>query len=631
MASLGKISIKDSLLTVIGILFSLMVYGAIPFLLLPTTGQANWAMGFAESLSNGSIFSLHALNIGHPEPAPMAFGIPETWVASILLRLGLSSADAYSLTFALFLILAYIAVLKIANIYNIKNKILANLAAVAWLTSPAIIYHSGYSILSLGIALLPFYFLAPLALIERGENLSRSSIGLLSLLYLASGIISIFTDGYSFMMFFAGSSILIFSDLLFPGGLFRGKSRRKYLNCLIHLASFIAAYYLYSNYIGSSGFEPQGLDSFRGWGADLTFFLVPTEGLHWLSDAIGFHVRRSEANFWGDGSTYRTTFILAWLVATFFLAIAARKRITRYIPLLVIAFFGLYMSLGPVLKINYTKTSLISQSIFNQSEIADIREFRAMPEKYVVNIPATGSGFLSKKLPGFNVMRSAYRWSALFVFGVLIFVLMSVSSYHRKKEKYFAALFTLIIALQLPNLSKSLPRHITLRGQFSKTDSHLVAPLTQATNKAERVIFLPWDNDFILNIIVPKAGLIAYNIGGDKNVQMARKQWPSSFKNLGGIRRRAQILEDIYNNKSVVNDYKLGIKEALIDGDVDAVVIPYFDTLQAAHSWRCKSPQDSSCVERERGLLQPLLIAIDETETLQREESTFFSVIRLRS
>ncbi len=69
----------------------------------------------------------------------------------------------------------------------------------------------------------------------------------------------------------------------------------------------------------------------------------------------------------------------------------------------------------------------------------------------------------------------------------------------------------------------------------------------------------------------------------------------------------------------------------MIDGDVDAVVIPYFDTLLAASKWQCKSPQDSSCVERERGLLQPLLIAIDETETLQREESTFFSVVRLRS
>lgn len=52
-----------------------VVYGAVPFVALPTLGQALWVSSFAQSFANSGWPSIFAHNFGLPAPAPIAFGL----------------------------------------------------------------------------------------------------------------------------------------------------------------------------------------------------------------------------------------------------------------------------------------------------------------------------------------------------------------------------------------------------------------------------------------------------------------------------------------------------------------------------------------------------------------------------
>ena len=59
----------------------IFVYGTVPFLMLPTVGQAIWAAGFSESMANNSwIFDFYARDFGIPNPAAIAFGLSKLFV-----------------------------------------------------------------------------------------------------------------------------------------------------------------------------------------------------------------------------------------------------------------------------------------------------------------------------------------------------------------------------------------------------------------------------------------------------------------------------------------------------------------------------------------------------------------------
>ena len=136
--------------------FVFVVNGALPGMLTPTLAQAFWAIGFSQSFINSG-FSIYAHNMGVPEPAAMAFGLAGALPASAFLKLGLSAADAYAASFTLWLTVAF------AGAYRFTRRLggetfVSLMSATVWCTMPVIWQHHGYSMLALGIALLPFYF-----------------------------------------------------------------------------------------------------------------------------------------------------------------------------------------------------------------------------------------------------------------------------------------------------------------------------------------------------------------------------------------------------------------------------------------------------------------------------------------
>ena len=143
---------------------------------------------------------------------------------------------------------------------------------------PATWGHTSYSMLALGIALLPMYFLAYLTLQESSNATTRKKIAQ-TLLYFTTCAISVFMDGYTFIFFCAISTTALLINFFTE----KKSLSNKVLLGITHSICLAGAYLLYAKYVGRMQHAPEEIDFFRGWGVDLSFLIIPTKGTRWLS------------------------------------------------------------------------------------------------------------------------------------------------------------------------------------------------------------------------------------------------------------------------------------------------------------------------------------------------------------
>lgn len=492
-------SIRSGVLAIAAIAFVLFLYGAIPFFMTPTLGEALWTMGFSQSFAKGSLYSIYAHDFGIPKPAAISFGLAGAWPASLLIRMGLHPADAYAGMIALWLLVALFSAYKIARMFG-NSRPVALLGGVAWMGMPVIWGHVEYAMLSLGIGLLAFYFLAALKLflVESGTSKVHAST---IVLYFLAAWIAVFMDGYTFMMFATGASILFaFSVITRPE--IRPTLLRMALP--VHMASFALAYILFSTYIGKSSFEPQHIDFFRGWGLDLSFIAIPTKSVHWLPDLLGISLERIDEVYFGDASVWITTFSLPLILVGLIAWWKGRRQIAVTTGILLIAAFGFYMALGPSLKINSIKPESLQLNRPGQQSALMPADIAVMP---------IGNAWISEKLPGFNVMRASYRWSALGVFAFWLLIMICMARRDKNGRTLWVFILLALTILNLPNMPEKWQLYIDERIMFQQIDLDLVAELRQVIKKDETVAFIPWRNDFFANYLAPRVGFHTFNIG----------------------------------------------------------------------------------------------------------------------
>lgn len=576
----------------VALLFILAVNGALPFLTSPTLGQAVWTTGFSQSFLNQALSTIYSHNFGIPEPAAIAFGLAGAFVTAVLMAAGLHAADAYSAMIAFWLIIAFFSAFKLARFVSVPPY-LAVLSALAWCTMPMVWNHAGYSMVSTGIALLPLYLLAALWLFNGTQAIAASAyhkILKIFLFYLAVCLLAVFMDGYTFMMFACGASIIAVWSFFKETASIKQYSYR----LSIHILSFGIAYVLYALYLGKPQFEASPIDFFRGWGVDIAFWLIPSAGVHWIPDLLGLSNLRSGAQFFGDSSVWVTTFALPVILGAFTITFISKK--TRLVlPLILITLFGFYMALGPSFK-------------FNSIKPAEYTGGQMMGAQYAV--APTGTAVLSEHLPGFKNMRASYRWQALGVLGAWALIVLAMSRGQRKSIIALASVtLVFVIILNLPNLPNKFVRDINHRTMFFDIDDQLVADLKNEVTHGEKVLFLPWRNDFLVNYLAAKLDIRTYNIGGDKNLMEARRHWPGLLQQF----QMAKIDQDFAERVALV----LARKEA------DAVILPYIDMLWAAHAWPAKLEYKKELESVERKL--------QTYDWLDVESSTYYSVIRLKS
>lgn len=609
--------VSELVLALLALFLVLFVQGAIPFLMLPTLGQAVWTTGFSQSMANGSLLDFYAHDFGIPKPAAIAFGLAGAWPASLLIRLGLHAADAYAAMAAFWLGAAMFSAYRIARRFG-GTKLIALSGAVIWMTMPIIWAHAGYSMVSLGVALLSLYFLAAfkLFLIEADiPKITSASI----VLYVIAAIVSVFMDGYTFMMFATGSSVLLLYALLTRAGI---RSKLLKIAVPVHVVSFVLAYVLYSLYIGKSNFEAHQLDFFRGWGLDLSFLAIPTKGVLWLPDLLGVSVKRSNELYFGDGSVWVTTFALPVLILGLLSWLRARRLTKISTGILLVSVFGFYMALGPSLKINSVKPEALQLSHPRQQSVLMASEYAVVP---------TGNAWISENLPGFNVMRASYRWSALGIFALWVLIVIWISKADRKEARVWLGFLFILFLLNLPDFQNRWRGGVDNRIMFQQIDQDLVAELGKKIQPNETVVFLPWGNDFIANYLAPKVGFRTFNVGGDKNLAAAQGDWPGEMLSLGGEVEAGKAISSL---------------NILIDGTADVIVLPYFHMLWSPHVWPCIEKTTARltdearyslskipgflCPSERRSELQAVIAALSASPYVEVAETDLFTTVRLR-
>ncbi|MFA6192453.1 MAG: hypothetical protein WC665_08880 [Sulfurimonas sp.] len=531
-------------------LLVIFVYGSIPFVSMPTLGQAVWASGFAESFAKED-FAIYATHFGLPEKAPIAFGLAGVFLQSLYIKyLHLQAGDAYSLVSVTYLLLAAFGTIKFSMFLGTTLRT-SIIASAVYLTLPLVWWHSLYSFLSFGFALMPLYIYIVFFIIKNklGEN------KYIYFTFFLISILAVFTDGYTFVMFALSYFLILFFSFVSKKIEFK---KVAYL-FLYAMVVFLISYVLYTNYINESSFNIWSMDYYRGFGIDLTMLFSPSKEIFWLYDLLGLSVERTSVEFFGDDSVWAVSFSLALLVFALMALFFVKNEYKM--QLLMIALFGFYLSLGPSLKIN-SKRPIEEISIKNFDG--------AMKQEYA--IAPTGNEFLYQYIPGIKNMRATYRWIGLFqvaLFGLLIILLSKLESQDKRYLAY--SILILLAALNIPDPSVRLKNIIYNRDSMMQMDKDLVSLLKQHIKANSKVAFVPYYNDHFANYLAAKSDIRTYNVGGDKNLELAMKNWPQTMLTLSEITVPSKF---IYN-----------IENILLSKDADYIIFPYFDMLWGAYEW----------------------------------------------
>lgn len=578
----------------------LLTNGAIPYLSIPTLGELLWTSGFAESFANAGWPSIKAINFGLPNTAPIVFGLPGALLQSAFIAFGnMHAADAYSMSIIIWLAISLWGSIRLCQFFG-TNFISGCLLSLIYLTLPIVWNHAGYSMLSIGFALLPLYLYMSFKIIYQLLNTKIYSRDwwIKALEFIIISILSIFMDGYTFVMYFAACG------LIGAVAFIRGDISRKkiiFQSLPVILFSALVSYILYTKYVGTSIFQSPPIDFFRGWGVDVIMLLIPSQGISWLWDSLGISASRSANQFFGDQSVWMTTFSLPLIIAGVVGYYLARKH--RYaLPLLLVAIMGLYFSLGPSLKVNSVRPVDDKGNIMVQGPM--------MPSE--VALLPTGNAIFYEHVPGFKNMRSTYRWTGLMLaalFGLTVLFVLSVSS---KKSGILikALIITLIVASNLPNIPKKFESEMKLYKEIHQMDADL-SSLNKYLVNGTKVLFAPPGNDFIVNYIAATGNYFTYNVGGDKNLEIAYKSWPQQIKRLSLSDQEKFFIQDL--------------QAILLHHISDYVVLPYFDLRWDSYNW---PPSKDKIAIRKEKFLQ-VINTFKQNSLFVVKEEELYAVISL--
>lgn len=585
----------EGIALVAAFLVVLCVHAALPGVTMPTLGQAIWTTSFSQSFAHDGLLSVHASNIGIPLPAAISFGLAGAAPCAWFIALGLPPLDAYTAMVATWLAIAFVGAVALCRRLGV-NWLLSGALTLLWLCMPMAWFHDGFSMLGLGIALLPAYLWTTVRFL-----ITCDLRGLLSIIVAAA--VSAFMDGYTFVMFAFASALLCAGALISTRD---AHEKRRVITCVIptHVLAFGIAFAAYSAYVYGGNYEKAPMDMFRAWGLDVAFAWVPTAGQIWFWDALRLSTPRDPSTFYGDASVWLSTFAAPLLVAAIYAAWRTRRHVLTS-SLVIVALLGLYLSLGPSLKIDIHKSATLMNPL--------------MPEDAAT--APTGTRFLFKYVPGFRMMRAPYRWAAVGYLACWMLVAL-LCTQRRPGSKAEYLLLAILILLMFPHPGRRITEGRILHAMATSIETEWISALRSA-RVGPVIAFVPYGNDFLAAYAAARLDVSSFNIGGDKNLEQAMKQWPSAMIDM----------EDPAKPSAAAS-----IATFLAEGMGDQVVISYVDLLAAAHSWPCPesyTPKgivtavSNACVDDTRRRYSATVEMLRRSTILHISDYPFFAVVSL--
>jgi len=528
-----NLSIKNISYVVIfsfAFLYILYLLSYFPFDNVSSSGIGYVVYGNIKSLSID--FSLPMSHTSYPVGGYRFSGVPYLMLAALIVKIfGASVFVAYNITGTVFIFFSYLSFIYIIKRFT-SNLLLGLILPIVFYSMPIIVGKAGYGTMMAAFAMLPLYF----AIITLHYEYDRH---IYKIMTVTMFVFALFLDGYSFVFIVLMAGIYSIITFIFKLDLENFKK-------MIFLGmSIIFAFFLYKISLPSLGaFKPMPLDFFRGQGVDLITLFIPDTRIYWVTDFISYGTKYNPMEFFTDGEMVYHSFlgysvIFAVIISSIVLFFKKNHfKKSFFITLLVMFMASFILSLGPSLKINETKSVSNEKLSFKSYLMAEDQATMTMPHAK-----------LFTKIPAINNMRAVHRWLLISKFSILLILSYLLSNlikiYDNRWIKFAVYLLVILMIIEFaPNFKRKSLKFALNAKSFEFVDSKIVSKLKEQIPKKSVVAIYSSQNDYMANYICAESDIKCLNTGGDKNILLARKFWPKTFRMM---RKNIDVLNNAYN------------------------------------------------------------------------------------
>lgn len=506
-------------------------------------------------------------NIGHPVGVDANVASTLIYGTFGLTRLGMSVATALNLLAITSLAAGLGALWSIGR--RVGGSHLAGaLAGAVYFAAPLVLQHAGLFQLFMGFAVLP----VPLALVMAATSRSHLKppastrrLMLLGAMLLVVGLLLVYLDPYPWVVaiFIAAPPLVVAAVAAI-----RARSWPELLAFVALLGVLAVPGVVFRAAEADASLESESAaDFYRGMGVDVGVATIPTTAstLGKLT-SIGAEPWKG-TDFTGDGSQVAASYLgipLLLLAAIGALAMA-RRREMRHL-LIGIALGGgacLLLSLGPSLKV-------VDRDPTPRGATITPGDYLMPPDDATLTFPWSP---IFERQP-FASMRATYRWQSGARVALTLLAAAGVVAVARR-QRLLGSSFALLLLLdvapdRLWDRRAEAEAHRVELDRF--VDDMEESFGDERLRPGERVLFLPAENDYLVQYIAPAFDVRTYNISFDKAIAQIRPQQP------------AQIVEAI----TAAANFELSpaqLCELFRSDLVDAVVFDDFSLRWDSYRW----------------------------------------------
>jgi hypothetical protein len=541
--------------------FSLLVvmYGLVPFLYINNLPSALINVGTLMCKHNQGFVHLfeYCANVGLPLGAPSTTNMPFAYLSYFISTVPfVEPQSAGIISGFLFLIVAYTCCYFLMRQLGVQKPV-AFFMSYLYLMLPMLSGHMAYQSLMYGFMLIPAYILADIVFFKNVSVVkSYKKIGVLLFGYAFIKTFSLFQDGYSFMI---ASLATLFVLVWFLYTQFKNW-KRIVVGLLIFITAYLVTIALYRAYVpGGASYGVMPIDFFRAQGVDLISTILPPNNLM-FSKLLNIGTEWNAYAFFGDGSNVRLNYLGYTLIIAFFMFIFMKVKKTYLVKAIIVAgFVAFLLSLGPSLKFNDAREPV------EKSQVR-FSDYLMPAEAATLSLH---TDIIYKKVPGIKNMRATYRWLVLFQFVLILCAALLLTHLIQRKKYTLVAVLCLFMLLEF--FPTVLAKHVYFtdkRHEFELLQNDVLDEMRTVLHAGDKIFFLSGENDFLANYFSGVLNLKTFNVGGDKNLEIAIPRWP-------------EIIQKIRKYENVNENLHLAFQTGLLD----KLVIPYFSLRWNAYYW----------------------------------------------